>query len=478
MITISFSKNRTLTENICFEIKNQITNGILKPNEKLPSKRSLSEHLGVSVITVQNAYSELISEGYIYSIEKKGFFVTDLSMTFIENTNSDEKNRDFEENNFVSIKIEENQKYFANFFSNSTNSDKFPFSLWAHLMRKVLTNEETKEKLLSRVSVKGVFELRNAISKYLYEFRNMKVNPEQIVIGAGTESLCSMIVQILGRDFAFAVENPGYHKIAKVFESNGAEVIPIQIDESGINPDELEKTSAKIVHISPSHHFPTGIVMPIRRRKEILLWAEKNNGFVIEDEYDSEFRFNGKPLSSLQSADENGRVIYMNTFSKTLAPSFRLSYMILPKTLLNIFDEKLGFYSCSVSAFEQFTLAEFIKKGYYGKHIIRMKNHYRNVRNNLINAINSSSIKKYATIQESDSGLHFLIELNSDLTIEKIHQNLLNEKINIPLLSDFFYKTDENSISTKKKNAFVLNYSEIEKEKIPEIVKKMEKCFI
>ena len=429
MFTIDFSSSKKgLCDTLCDEIRSQISNGKLLPNTRLPSKRSLAEHLGVSVMTVQNAYAELISEGYIYSIEKKGFFVTDLEdVSVSENVRPDSK-RISPASASGSVK---GDSFFADFSSNSADSKNFPFSLWAHLMRKVLTDEEIKNRILDRVSVKGVLELRIAISEYLRDFRNMDVSPEKIVIGSGTESLCSMIVQLLGTDSAYAVENPGYHKVAKVFALNGASVVPVDIDECGVNPGNLEKSGAKVVHVSPSHHFPTGIVMPVRRRLEILSWATKNGSFIIEDEYDSEFRFNGKPLPSLLSSDDS-RVIYMNTFSKTLAPSFRISYMILPDSLLERFEKRLGFYSCPVSAFEQFTLARFISGGFYGKHIIRMKNYYRNIRNAFINSINSSSIKSKASIHEENSGLHFLLELKSpqkseDCSISLIRKRMLDE---------------------------------------------------
>ncbi|MBR6913114.1 MAG: PLP-dependent aminotransferase family protein [Treponema sp.] len=489
MFTIDFTSSECgLCETICNEIRKEIFCGKLEPNERLPSKRALAEHLGVSVITVQNAYSELIAEGYIYSIEKKGFFVTDLADVAVVGRSKNEiqseiQNTSTEKN----ARQEKKADFLADFSSNSTNPKNFPFSLWAHLMRKVLTDENLKSRILERVNVSGVWELRLAISEHLRDFRNMNVSPNKIVIVSGTESACSMIVQLLGNEKIYAVENPGYHKVAKVFSLNGANVIPIKIDEFGVNPCELEKINAKVVHVSPSHHFPTGIIMPARRRFELLSWAEKNDAYIIEDEYDSEFRLNGKPLPSLLSSN-NSRVIYMNTFSKTLTPSFRISYMILPDSLVEKFNEKLGFYSCSVSAFEQFALAKFIECGFYEKHIIRMKNYYRNLRNNFISALNSSSLKDIVVIHEENSGLHFLLRLKNDSSDEKnsadsikrIHARLLKEKINIQLLSDFFYD-DENDKNFYEKNfykdSFVLNYSGIEREKIPEIVKKMENAF-
>lgn len=492
MITVNFDErgDRGLCEYLYSSIKNQILQGILRADEKLPSKRSLASHLGISVITVQNAYGQLISEGYIYSIEKKGFFVTDILLgksdsVFGGTGNGNLWGQGMSVNSVSAADLVDDSKtlapvnsigesdFFTDFRSNSTSYEKFPFSLWAHTMRKVLNSGD--EKLLQRVGVKGIYELRRSIADYLREFRNMNVKPEQLVIGAGTESLYSMVVQLLGQGKVYAVENPGYHKVAGVFRMNGAGTKPVMIDSQGINPAELEKICADVVHVSPAHHFPTGIVMPVRRRQELLAWADgAPDRFIIEDDYDSEFRFNGKPLPTLQSADMGGRVIYINSFSKTLAPSFRMSYMVLPENLLPDFDEKFGFYSCPVSAFEQYTLSEFIRDGFYGKHIIRMKNFYRNLRNELIRAMENSRISGKMIIKEEEAGLHFLLSVKSDESSDVIKNKLQKKNINLPLLRDFYYGTPPDDIE----NIFVINYSGIRKERIAETVKRIEEVLL
>lgn len=492
MITVNFDErgDRGLCEYLYSSIKNQILQGILRADEKLPSKRSLASHLGISVITVQNAYGQLISEGYIYSIEKKGFFVTDILLgksdsVFGGTGNGNLWGQGMSVNSVSAADLVDDSKtlapvnsigesdFFTDFRSNSTSYEKFPFSLWAHTMRKVLNSGD--EKLLQRVGVKGIYELRRSIADYLREFRNMNVKPEQLVIGAGTESLYSMVVQLLGQGKVYAVENPGYHKVAGVFRMNGAGTKPVMIDSQGINPAGLEKIKADVVHVSPAHHFPTGIVMPVRRRQELLAWADgAPDRFIIEDDYDSEFRFNGKPLPTLQSADMGGRVIYINSFSKTLAPSFRMSYMVLPENLLPDFDEKFGFYSCPVSAFEQYTLSEFIRDGFYGKHIIRMKNFYRNLRNELIRAMENSRISGKMIIKEEEAGLHFLLSVKSDESSDVIKNKLQKKNINLPLLRDFYYGTPPDDIE----NIFVINYSGIRKERIAETVKRIEEVLL
>lgn len=470
MITIDFQNRGKLglSEYLYITIKKQIQQGILKGNEKLPSKRTLAQHLGISVITVQNAYNLLIDEGYLYSYEKKGFFVTELKPSELKKENLPLKNKNLEPADFSNA--EARKKWFYDFTDNSTGVEKFPFRLWSRITKDVLNSAE--QKLLSRIDFAGVFELRDAIAKYLQEFRNMEVNANQVVIGAGTEVLFSMLVQFLGINKTYAVENPGYRKVAAVIESLGSKCVGIDIDKNGMNLQKLKESKAQIAHISPNHHFPTGTVMPVLRRQEFLDWAKaEKDRYIIEDDYDSEFRFNGKPLSTLQSADTSSKVIYINTFSKTLSPSFRIGFMILPPSLVQPFRKKMGFFSSTVSAFEQYTLAKFISSGYYGKHITRMKNYYRSLRNNFINAIECSPLAKNCTIHEEDSGLHFLLKIKTELKATELKERFASAGLKIPLLSEYFYTSSKDQ--NEKEPVFIINYSGISKNKIEEIVQKM-----
>lgn len=473
MITVDFSEHSDigLCEQLYRTIKSQITTAALKADSKLPSKRALASHLGVSIITVQNAYARLISEGYIYSIEKKGFFVTDFSDFSFKRQNTSSSP-------LTLTQFPEQQddrhtpSWFTDFTSNSTNAQKFPFNLWSHTLRQVLNSQD--EKLLQRGDIKGTFELRSAISKYLFAFRNMQVLPEQIIIGAGTEAVYSMLVQYFGRTAVYGVENPGYKKAKAIFDLNGAECIPIEIDSQGINPESLRKEKVQIIHLSPNHHFPTGTVVPIRRRMELLAWAnEKKERYIIEDDYDSEFRFNGKPLPTLQSADSQSKVFYVNTFTKTLAPSFRISYLVLPPELVNDFEKKLGAYSCQVSVFEQLTLARFISEGLYEKHINKMKNYYRTLRNNFINEFQKSLAMPFCKITEQESGLHFLLTIKTKKSPQDIKAAMKQNGINVSLLSDYYYGAYSNRECT-----LVINYSALKKEKITETVERMCKSIL
>lgn len=469
MLTYSFADlgSDSLYEHLYKCIKKDILNGVLAIGEKLPSKRNFAKNLNISTITVENAYAQLIAEGYIYSLPKKGYFVSDISTSVLENTSvatpSTEKSTTLE-------LPASREPYFADFVSNSINADNFPFSIWAKIIREVISEES--QALMTNPPSGGIPELRSAIAQYLFQFRGMKVDPAQIIIGAGTEYLYGLLIQLLGNDNVFAVEDPGYRKIAQIYTSHQAECRHIPLDNHGIELSALEESDADIIHISPSHHYPTGIVTPISRRYELLGWASKSpSRYIIEDDYDCEFRLQGKPIPSLQSIDVMEKVIYINTFSKTLASTIRISYMVLPHHLLERFYEQLGFYSCTVSTFEQYTLARFISQGYFEKHINRTRNFYKMQRDTLLNCIKNSSLASCSTITEEDAGLHFLLKLDTSLSDEDLTEKAKQAGLHIACLSKYYYRPDK-----KIEHTLVMNYSGLEPDKIPEAVKRLGEC--
>lgn len=457
MLTYSFENkgSDSLYEYLYKKIKNDILSFTLSPGEKLPSKRALAKHLNISTITVENSYAQLMAEGYIYSVPKSGFYVSDISRGKSPNTAERTKTDIVEKNN---------SSYFADFVNNSTQSNNFPFSTWTKIMREIMS--DMSEKLMVRSPSAGVPELRQAISDYLYQFRGINVEPEQIIVGAGTEYLYGLIIQLLGQDKTYALEDPGYQKISKIYDANKVKSVHIDMDDSGIDMDSLEKSRAHILHISPSHHFPTGIVTPISRRYEILSWASKSpDRYIIEDDYDSEFRLLGKPIPSLQSIDVLDKVIYMNTFSKSLSSTIRISYMVLPKPLIAKYDKVLSFYSCTVSNFEQYTLAKFIQDGYLEKHINRMRNYYRGQRDAILQAIKQNPLFSKTTIKEENSGLHFLLEIDTNLPDEILIKKAKDEGINISCLSQYYYDKKRT-----KEHTLIINYSGLDNSNIKEAI--------
>lgn len=338
---------RQLREDIA---ENKITAGT-----KLPSKRSFSEHLGVSVITVEYAYRLLADEGYIYSSERSGYFVSDL-----ENVILPANDRHTE------CSLQEN--------TSQTDTD-FPFPTYSKIARQVLSNYG--EQLIVKAPHNGCTILRNAISDYLFRYRGITAPPENIVIGSGAEYLYAMIVQLLGRDSIYGLENPSYEKIRKVYEANGAECEMLSLDDYGISTHSLNSTNARIIHVTPYKSYPTGVTAPASKRFEYLAWAKKNNGIIIEDDFASEFSVNTKPIETIFSMNKDSNVIYINTFSKSLTSAIRIGYMLLPDHLVKTYEEKLGFYSCTVPVIDQYVLAEFINSGSFERHLNRMRRKYK-----------------------------------------------------------------------------------------------------
>ncbi len=284
-----------------------------------------------------------------------------------------------------------------------------------------------------------------------------------------------LLIQLFGRDKIYAVENPGYHKIAQIYESNGVECRFIPVGKTGMDVGQLEKSACHVAHISPSHHFPTGIVTPVGARYELLGWATREEGrYIIEDDYDLEFRLVGKPIPTLQSIDRSERVVYMNTFTKTLASTIRISYMVLPGHLLEEFQKRLSFYSCTVSNFEQYTLASFIEDGYFEKHINRMRTYYRRIRDELVTAIRKSPLASCCEITEEDAGLHFLLRIDTELPDEELLHRAESSGIRLSALAQYYRNPAENA----PMHTFIVNYSGLAGEEVGNVVKMLVKSVL
>lgn len=493
MITYSFSDigSDSLYEHLYKCIKNDIISGVLSAGTKLPSKRSFASNLGISTITVENAYQQLIAEGYVFSVQKKGYYVCDIdedSVLRSGGTGAAPASRRRaasdptsptpltpQPNQFATTSprttlapptnpTQPTRPIITDFTTTQTAPENFPFTIWARLLRSVISEE--KEALMTPSPSAGTARLRRAICAHLRAFRGMGAAPEQIIVGAGTEYLYSLLIQLLGAQRVYAVEDPGYRKISKIYGSHGIKCRHIPLDAGGVAMPELEASGADILHISPSHHFPTGIVTPISRRYELLAWAAKSDSrYIIEDDYDSEFRLEGRPVPTLSSIDVMEKVIYMNTFSKSLTPTIRISYMVLPEHLVRSFYEKLSFYSCTVSNFEQLTLARFIEEGYFEKHINRMRTFYRNRRDELLNAISASRLAEHVQITEEDAGLHFLMKVDTKLTEQEFRREALSRGIRLAPLSDYYDDPTRAPVNT-----YIINYSDIQPERLKEAI--------
>lgn len=469
LLTYSFENigSDFLYEHLYKCIKQDILDGKLTAETKLPSKRNFAKQLGISVITIENAYQQLMAEGYLYSLPKKGFFVSDLALSLnkgVQSQNVNLANPSATKNNKVSTIKQINQTLpvssndIANFTYNQIDTSQFPFTIWAKILRDTINDKQ--EELITASPYGGIKPLREAICNHLQEFRDMHVLPEQIIVGAGTEYLYTLLIQLLGMNLTYAVEDPGYNKIAHIYEKHNITCKHIPMDENGISVNALNKSGASILHISPSHHFPTGRITPISRRYELLGWAsEKKDRYIIEDDYDSEFRMIGKPIPALLNIDMSEKVIYMNTFSKTLAQTVRISYMVLPLSLAKRFKDEMSFYSCTVSNFEQYALAEFISAGYFEKHLNRVRNYYRKKRDLLLNKLKNSKLNPYIKIMEEDAGLHFIIEIKTNISDDEMCKKALQKGLKLAALSDYYY---DKQLAIHHR--FIINYSSISEE--------------
>ncbi|MDE6557978.1 MAG: PLP-dependent aminotransferase family protein [Clostridia bacterium] len=433
-------------------IRGDILSGNLKHGEKLPSKRALAEHLGVSVITVQTAYEQLLAEGYIQSEERRGYFVSDVNFAVAPAISRNEPH--FLRSDGVGK--EENAGVAIDLVSGRAPVKLFPFSTWAKLMRQTLSEEGGH--LLERVPCGGDPSLKRAIAGYLQRFRGFKVDPEHIVIGAGAEYLYGVIVQLLGRNKPYAVENPVYPRVPHTYALNGAKCVSVPVTEAGADVAAAEKTNACALHISPSHQYPTGAVMPAANRSKLLAWVEKTGAYIIEDDYDSEFRLFGKPLQTM--AGMNGeRVIYINTFSKTLAPSLRMGYMVLPPRLYARYCEIFGSSANVVPLFEQKTLAKMLDGGYFERHVNRLRNYYRGVRAVLLEKIAALPVEK--EIIETGGGLHLTVRLPEFASDAEIKRAAEEHGIKIKCVSDYLSAPDP-----RYDKVAVINYSSVEEEQL------------
>ena len=356
------------------QMKKDIVEGVLPFGSKLPSKRLLAEETGVSVITVEHTYSILCDEGYIEARQRSGYFVIYRESDFhvVGQSHMAEGDLRYDSALTDSNKAHDLLHHVPSHEpSHGKAKGNFPFSVLAKTMRRVLT--DYSEEILVKSPNHGCPELREAISSYLKRTSGIIVRPEQIIIGSGAEYLYSLIVQLLGKDRVFALENPSYHKIRQVYEANGVTCDMLELGHDGIKTNDLQKTNATVLHITPFNSFPSGVTASISKRQEYLRWADSRNGYIIEDNYDSELTVSKKNEDTVFSLANNNTVIYLNTFSQTIAPSMRIGYMVLPEILVERFESKLGFYSCTVPVFEQFVLAELIRSGDFERHINRVR---------------------------------------------------------------------------------------------------------
>lgn len=478
---LTYALNRTARESLYEQLyralRFDIESGALGAGDCLPSKRAFAKHLGVSVVTVEGAYDQLVAEGYVRAVPRSGFYVQEIGpnlASFSRISTSAEvkvplgdssgaksascrpearisgndgvekleklarKGAPFciahSEEGLAGVSPGAGRKWLADFTGATAPEGVFPYAAWARTLRRVLA-DESERTVLEASRPQGSPRLRAAIAAHLRGFRGMEVHPDQIVIGSGAQSLYGLLVQLLGRDLVYGVEDPGYPRLTRIYESNDVTVRPIALDGEGPALESLARAGVDVLHCTPSHQFPTGITVPVSRRRSLLEWAQSGVAapkdgaaageargrsvrassarprYLIEDDFDCEFRMAGRPVPPLAALDGAGRVVYANTFSKTLGGAFRIGYMVLPEALAERFRDRLGFYACTVGALEQLTLARFMESGDYERHVNRQRTRYRRLLSALIDALAASSAGDHLHFANAGAGLHFLMEV-------------------------------------------------------------------
>lgn len=421
---------KPLYEQIYEHIAEEIRGGRLEENERVPSKKALAAHLGVSVNTVGTAYEILAQEGYLEAVPRSGFYAR---VSSVPAPRSGEAECDEDEPPY--------EKSAADFKTSGADVKSFPYATWIKLVKEVMYGGP---ELLGAGDVRGDRELRAAIAKYLREFRGVNCSPSQVIVGAGMEYLLMLICSLSSPERTFAIENPGYKKIDLIIKNSGRKICHVPLDGKGISPAELEKSGADTVYITPSHQFPTGVIMPMDRRAELLRWAAASEGrYIIEDDISGEFNFLRRPMTAVQGISGSESVIYMNTFSRVLAPSIRIAYMVLPEKLLGLFNERFSGYSSTVPRFEQRALARFISEDYLSRHLSRLRNAYRK-RRDLLTAVFKESPYP-VEISGGRAGLHLLIKSPD---AEKILKKAAEGGAKLYRLDDYYFTPPEQPTNT------------------------------
>ena len=441
-------------------IRQEIVSGNLVRNDRLPSKRRLAASLQCSQNTVQAAYNQLVDEGYLIPKAKSGYFVAALDG--IHHIQSELGIAHTEE------EMPDACRY--DFSHHGVDYDSFPFSIWRKLTKETI--DEYDRELLKTGDPQGYAPLRADIARYLHHSRGVVCSPKQIIISSGTEYLLQLLIQLFDKDDIYAIENPGYEKLSLLFNSSRAECRAVDVDENGMQPDLLEDSGANVGCITPSHQFPTGGIMPISRRIQLLNWAGTQPGrYIIEDDYDSEFRYSGKPIPSMQGVDKGAKVIYIGAFSKSLSPALRISYMVLPEKLLAVYHKKLSFYICPVPTIEQKTLQRFMEEGHFERHLNRMRNLYKHKRERLVAAIHK--MLPEASVQGANAGLHFVLNMRNGMKEGTLIQKAKACGVKVYGYSRYSSKT----VPKEHQSSLVLGFATLKTDEIDDAVRLLKSAW-
>lgn len=452
--------DRPLYQQLYDSLAAQIKSGRLKRGDRLPGKRSLASQLAVAVNTVDTAYQMLVAEGYLEARAKSGFFVLEYTDVLPQTAAPRQE---------PPPPPAPAPKFDLS--TGAVDTALFPFRTWGRIQKELLYNGSG---LLSHGHRQGDPELRRELENYLRSYRGVVCSPEQVVVGAGVEYLLGLVATLLHGSVA-AVENPGYDRPRTILENNGIACRYVGIDNGGLDPAALESSGANLCYVTPSHHFPTGVTMPAGRRAQLLRWAAAQPGrYILEDDYDAEFRFDMRPIPSLQGmAGPDGPVVYLCTFSKSLAPSIRIACMVLPWPLLERYRRAFGSYASTVSRFEQQTLRLFLEEGYFPRHLARMRSAYKARMERLMAALEERFGRENIRLTGRHTGLHLLLTLPDGPGEERMTAAALREGVRLRGLSGYYMADREQC----PENTVVLGYASLRDEEIPELVQALVRAW-
>lgn len=461
-IPLKTSGGSHLYEQIYEYIRSEILEGRLTPGEKLPSSRALALHLQVSRSTVNLAYDQLLAEGYLEALPYKGYYVSRM-----------EEPLRLERHSYpVLKKMGEPKEFIWHFTPNGIDMKEFPYRVWRQITKEVL--QDDRQELFALGEPQGDGRLREAISRYLFAARGVMCASEQIIVGAGNDYLLMLLRLLFPENSRIAFENPTYTKAYTIMQSLGFLTAIVDMDENGMKVEELEESGANIAYIMPSHQFPTGMVTSVGRRNELLKWAgAKKDRYLIEDDYDSEFRYRGKPIPALQGMGGTDRVIYIGTFSKVIAPAIRISFMVLPYSLLEVYEKRGKMFSSTVSRIDQKILEEFINRGAFERHLNRMRKIYKGKHDILLEEL--KPFRKKFAIYGDHAGSHVLLEARFEVTEEALRERALEKGVKIYGLSEYIPETQRHKIYPP---TVILGYAGMDAERILSGIRQLSKAWL
>lgn len=456
MIPLDTKSLTPLYQQIEEYLKQEIQEGRLVAGMRLPSSRALSANLLVSRSTIETAYDQLVAEGYMEPVAYKGYYVCEIEGIYFQ------KAEYTKQNNPEKTEIKQRRKlhkYRYDFALNGIAPESFPTHTWKQLAKQVLS--DSTEEIFAQGNPYGEDSFREAIAEYLYHARGVKCEKSQILVGAGNDYLLMVLATLFECNKKVAMENPTYLSAWYDLKHTGCSVCTVKSDEMGICIEELEKTGADVVYVMPSHQFPMGTVMPLKRRMELLRWADENQTYIIEDDYDSEFRYKGKPIPALQGFDKNERVIYIGTFSKSIAPSIRISYMALPKKLMRYYQSRYPF-AVTISKVDQKIVELFLRNGHYERHLNRMRRLYKSKHDWILRWV-KEEMSEICSCFGEDAGIHLLLRFHNGISEDEAVERAKSAGIRVYGLSEFFVQ------EKKETEAVVLiGYATLTEEEIKE----------